>query len=78
MSHHQQNFDETGDPGSGLSMADVTLDGAEMEKRISLRAAESVANTPDFDGVANTSYMEPSVTSNYYKMFSPMRPLSYI
>jgi len=69
MFHHQQNFDETGDPCSGLSVADITLYGAEMEKRISLRPTESVADTADLDGIANTGYMETSVIRNKVRVF---------
>jgi hypothetical protein len=58
MSHHQQNFDETGDSSSGLGVADITLNGAEMEKGISLSPTESVADTADLDGIANTGCMK--------------------
>lgn len=54
MSHHQQDFDETGDACGGLGVADITLNGAETEKRISLRSTESVADTADLDRIANT------------------------
>jgi hypothetical protein len=50
VSHHQQNFYETSDTGSSLSVADVALDGAEMENRVPLRPTESVPNTANLDG----------------------------
>lgn len=53
MSHHQQNLDETSDTGSGLSVADIALDGTEMEKRVSLWPTESIADAADLDGIAN-------------------------
>jgi hypothetical protein len=56
MSHHQQNFDEPCDAGSGFGVADVPLDGAEMEKRIPVSPTESVTDTADLDGIANTGY----------------------
>lgn len=60
VSHHEQNFDETSDSCSGLCMTDVTLDGTEVEKGISLRPSEGVEDTADLDRIANTGYIEMS------------------
>lgn len=62
MSHHQQDFDETGNPGSGLSVTYITFDGAETEKRIPLRPTESISDTADLNRITNTGYMAPLVT----------------